>query len=181
MDDLGEIWSAHAAEALRVCRAHLGRDGADDALGRVSLAAQRSFVRGRQRLDNPRAWLLAIARNVCLDVYRERGRAAVECVADDALDRAAGRVAMLLDHGNPERLYLARERVQCIEHALEALPPELRESLRAIAAGESGYDAVAQSLGITPAALRKRIQRVRSILRERLIERERACPNTHSL
>ena len=179
MDDLGEIWSAHAAEALRVCRAYLGRDGADDALGRVSLAAQRSFVRGAQRLENPRAWLLAIARNVCLDVYRERGRAAVQCLPDDALHRVAGRVAMNLDHGNPERLYLLRERMRCMESALGTLAPELRDSLRAIAEGESGYDALAQSLGITQAALRKRMQRARSILRQRLLERESSCPNIH--
>jgi RNA polymerase sigma-70 factor, ECF subfamily len=179
VDDLGEIWRAHAAEAFRVCRAYLGRDCADDALGRVSLAAQRSFAQGRQPVENPRAWLLAIARNVCLDVYRERGRAAVHCLPDDALDRVAGRVAMGLDHGNPERQFLLRERMRCMESALRSLEPELRESLRALAEGEADYAALAQSIGITPAALRKRMQRARSILRERLNEKERVWPKRH--
>lgn len=176
MDDVGEIWREHAAEALRVCRAYLGRDCADDALGRVSLAAQRSFTRNCQPVENPRAWLLAIARNVCFDVYRERGRAPVECLPDDTLDRLAGRVAVFLDHGNPERQYLLRERMRCTESALRSLAPELRESLRAIAEGESDYAGLAQSIGITPAALRKRMQRARAVLRERLNEKERACP-----
>jgi RNA polymerase sigma factor (sigma-70 family) len=175
VDDLGEIWREHAAAVLRVCRAYLGHDRADDALGRVSLAAQRSFGRSRAPVENPRAWLLAIARNVCFDVHRERGRAVVHGLPDDALDRLAAEVAVCLDHGNPERQYLLRERMRCLENALRSLAPELRESLRAIAEGESDYAVLAQSIGITPAALRKRIQRARSILRERLNERERAC------
>jgi DNA-directed RNA polymerase specialized sigma24 family protein len=70
MHDLGEIWTLYAAEALRVCRGYVGRDQADDALGRVSVAAQSSFVRGAIDIGHPRAWLLTIARNVCYDIYR---------------------------------------------------------------------------------------------------------------
>jgi RNA polymerase sigma factor (sigma-70 family) len=173
MNDLGEIWTLHAAEALRVCRAYVGRDHADDALGRVAVAAQCSFTRGAIDVDHPRAWLLTITRHVCFDIYRERGRAAVECVSDVALERVAARSALRLDYGNPERQYLARERIRCMKSALDALAPELRESLRSIVEGESGYDALAQALGISPAALRKRMQRARALLRRQLKEGER--------
>jgi len=172
MNDLEEIWRLHAGEALRVCRAYVGRDQADDALGRVSVAAQTRFVHGAIDVDHPRAWLLTIARHVCFDMYRERGRAAVECVSDETLERVAAHSALRLDHGNPERQYLARERMRRMRSALDALEPELRDSLRSIVEGESGYDALARALGITPAALRKRMQRARALLRRQLDEGE---------
>lgn len=175
MNDLGEIWTEHAAEALRVCRTYVGRDAADDALGRVSLAAQCSFTRCGTEVENPRAWLLTIARNVCFDIYRERGRAAVQCVDDDALELLACRQAMRLDYGNPERRYLVREEMGRMRYALQSLAPELRDSLRCIVEGESDYEALAGRIGITPEALRKRMQRARWLLRKRLIEEERSC------
>lgn len=172
MHDLGEIWTLHAAEALRVCRGYVGPDQADDALGRVSVAAQSSFVRGAIDVDHPRAWLLTIARNVCFDMYRERSRAAVECVSDETLERVAARSAVRLDYGNPERQYLASEQMRRMKQAIDALAPELRDSLRCIVEGKSGYDTLARALGISPAALRKRMQRARALLRRRLKEGE---------
>jgi RNA polymerase sigma-70 factor, ECF subfamily len=179
MNDLGAIWTEHAAEALRVCRTYVGRDAADDALGRVSLAAHCSFSRSGTDVGNPRAWLLTIARNVCFDIYRERGRAPVQCVGDDALELLACRRAMRLDYGNPERQYLVREEMGRMRYALRFLTPELRDALRSIVEGESDYEALAGSIGITPAALRKRMQRARSLLRKRLIEEERSCSSRH--
>ena len=165
MNDLGTIWMDHAAAALRVCCAHVGRDAADDALGRVSLAAQSSIARAPRDIDNPRAWLLSITRNVCCDIHRERLRGNVDTVDGDALERAAGRRAFALDHGNPERQYLARERMLRMRSALDALPCELREPLCLIADGEADYGGLAAALGIKPAALRKRMQRARALLR----------------
>jgi RNA polymerase sigma-70 factor (ECF subfamily) len=175
MNDLGIIWTEHAAAALRVCRAHVGPDAADDALGRVSLAAQSSIVRSPRDIDNPRAWLLSITRNVCCDIHRERLRGNVDTVDGDALERAAGRRAFALDHGNPERQYLARERMRRMKSALDTLPHELREPLCLIAEGEADYAALADALGVTPAALRKRMQRARALLRHILRTEEKSC------
>ena len=165
MNDLGTIWTDHSGAALRVCRAHVGRDAADDALGRVSLAAQSSIARTPRDIDNPRAWLLSITRNVCCDIHRERLRGSVDTVDDNALERAAARRAFALDYGNPERQYLAREQMGRMKSALDALPFELREPLCLIADGEADYGALAAVLGIKPAALRKRMQRARALLR----------------
>lgn len=176
MNDLGIIWMDHAAAALRVCRAHVGPDAADDALGRVSLAAQSSIARTSRHIDNPRAWLLTIARHVCCDIHRERLRGNVDSVGDDALERVAGRRALALDYGNPERQYLAREQMRRMRSALGALPDELRKPLCLIANGEADYGALAGALGVTPAALRKRMQRARALLRRILRKEERPCP-----
>lgn len=174
MNDLGTIWTDHAAAALRVCRAHVGPDAADDALGRVSLAAQSSIARAPRDIDNPRAWLLTITRNVCCDIHRERSRGSVDAVDDDALERAAGKCALALDYGNPERQYLAREQMRRMRSALDALPHELREPLCLIADGEADYGALAGALGVTPATLRKRMQRARALLRRILRKEERS-------
>jgi len=166
MHDLEEIWMEHARDAFRVCRAFVGRDLADDALGRVSLAAQSSVSRGNaETIENPRAWLLTIARHVCIDIHRERRRCTEECLPEETLERVAAHRALSSDYGNPERQFLAREQMRRAESALQLLPPELSESLRALADGTSDYAALARTLGITAAALRKRIQRARSRLR----------------
>ena len=175
MNDLGTIWNDHAAAALRVCRAYVGPDAADDALGRVSLAAQSSIARTPRDIDNPRAWLLTITRNVCCDIHRERSRRSVDAVDDDALERAAGKCALALDYGNPERQYLVREQMRRMRSALDALPRELREPLCLIADGQADYGALAGALGVTPAALRKRMQRARALLRRILRTEERPC------
>jgi RNA polymerase sigma-70 factor, ECF subfamily len=175
MADLGEIWSEHARDARRLCVALVGREQADDALGRVSLAAQSSLARGGE-VVSPRSWLLAIARNVCADIHRERMRAAVECLPDDALELAASRAAVSLDYGNPERRYLARERMRRARSLFDSLPHELRESFLALTEGRSSCETLARAAGVTPAAFRKRIERARTLLRRRLTEEERACP-----
>lgn len=62
----------HYADVLRYCRRHAPAGLAED-------AAQEAFLRfvragaARGRLGSPRAYLIAIARNVCIDMSRLRG------------------------------------------------------------------------------------------------------------
>lgn len=62
----------HAASVLRFLRGMVGADGAEDALQETLIAALRAY----RRFDgeNPRAWLLTIARRKAIDQRRSAAR-----------------------------------------------------------------------------------------------------------
>jgi RNA polymerase sigma factor (sigma-70 family) len=66
----------HGATVLRVCRAVLGPDDADDAWSETFLAALGAYP-GLPATANTEAWLVTIARRKAIDALRARGRRAV--------------------------------------------------------------------------------------------------------
>src|SRR5699024_376761 len=68
-----EVVTDHSAAVLRICRALVGPDRAEDAWQETFLAALRAYP----QLDpqaNVRAWLLTIARNKAVDEIRRNTR-----------------------------------------------------------------------------------------------------------
>ncbi len=63
----------HGATVLRVCRALLGVDGADDAWSETFLAAMRAYP-DLPESANVEAWLVTIARRKAIDVHRAAKR-----------------------------------------------------------------------------------------------------------
>src|SRR5207237_9291904 len=70
------VVAEHARVVLRVCRALLPPDDAQDAAAETFLAALRAYPRLRPDSD-VRAWLVTIAHRKAVDVHRARARAAV--------------------------------------------------------------------------------------------------------
>lgn len=68
------VVAEHGAVVLRVCRAVLGPDEAEDAWSETFLAALRAYPRLRPDSD-VRAWLVTIAHRKAIDGYRARRRA----------------------------------------------------------------------------------------------------------
>lgn len=68
------VVAEHGAVVLRVCRAVLGPDEAEDAWSETFLAGLRAYPRLRPGSD-VRAWLVTIAHRKALDGYRARRRA----------------------------------------------------------------------------------------------------------
>jgi RNA polymerase sigma factor (sigma-70 family) len=66
----------HAAVVLRVCRALLTSQDAEDAAAETFLSALRAYPRLRPDSD-VRAWLVTIAHRKAIDVHRSRARSAV--------------------------------------------------------------------------------------------------------
>lgn len=111
--DLGELYDQHAGALYRLLLAILGSpDDAQDALGEVFLRAARHNL---GRIRNPRAYLLAAARNQAISMLRRRRREVPTDMSDSHFFDAAK-----LD---PEQAASARR----IEAALRELPPEQRE------------------------------------------------------
>ncbi|ACZ20914.1 RNA polymerase sigma factor, sigma-70 family [Sanguibacter keddieii DSM 10542] len=133
------VVSQHGPAVLRVCRALVGPDDADDAWADSFLSAMRAYP-DLPDDANVEAWLVTIARRRCVDHLRARARRAlpVEALPERPATQAVG-VAERLD------LY----------SALAALPTKQRESVALHHLGGLPYAEVAALLGGTEAAARR--------------------------
>ncbi|MCC6488008.1 MAG: sigma-70 family RNA polymerase sigma factor [Candidatus Hydrogenedentes bacterium] len=124
--------------------------------------AQESFVLAFQRLDQLRerkkfgAWLGTIARNVAHGVQRRRQQ-------DAAL------AASLPDEESIEPDLIAREARRAVREQIDALTPEDREVLLLRYYADKSSREIAAILGVSDAAVRKRLQRAREALGERVV------------
>lgn len=70
------VVSDHGAAVLRVCRAVVGRDDADDAWSETFLSAMKAYP-SLPADANVEAWLVTIAHRKAIDVTRARARRAI--------------------------------------------------------------------------------------------------------
>ncbi|MCC6694289.1 MAG: sigma-70 family RNA polymerase sigma factor [Candidatus Hydrogenedentes bacterium] len=129
----------------------------------VDDVAQETFLRAYQNLNQLRerrkfaAWLVSIARNMSSAFLRQRGR--------DALVKTAAEPAAHSVEPDFARMELSR----AIREEVEKLDPEAREIvLLKYFAGKTSSE-IASILEISDAAARKRLQRAREKLGERLL------------
>jgi RNA polymerase sigma-70 factor (ECF subfamily) len=153
---------AHYFTILRLCMRQLGdRSDAED-------AAQETFRRALQQregmIGDPLPWLIAVARNVCIDELRRRrtGR--------NALERSAAEGSGVHGEGdgsnaNPERVVVGR---MFVRELLDRLTPaERRVVAGSLIEGRSGGE-LAASLGVTASTARVLLARARGKLRRYL-------------
>ena len=126
---------AHGPTVLRVCRAVLGADEAEDAWSETFLAALRAWPDLPEHTD-VRAWLVTVAHRKAVDVVRRNARATP---VPELPDRAVH------DEGRDLDLW----------HAVAALPHKQRHAVALHHLGGLPYDEVAALLGGTTAAARR--------------------------
>ena len=131
-----QVVSAHGASVLRVCRAVVGPDAADDAWSETFLAALRAYPELPPG-SNVEAWLVTIAHRKAIDQVRAAAR---RPTPSEALpERPAAEVA---DHDDLWR-------------AVRALPPRQRQALAYHHLAGLPYAEVAALIGGTAAAARR--------------------------
>jgi RNA polymerase sigma-70 factor (ECF subfamily) len=151
---------------LRYCLRYLRRPAdAEDALQQTFLQAHRALDRGVEPAAEA-AWLLAIARNVCLtrsDALRRRATSEVSTEADAVVDGTA----LLLPDDD-----LAED----VRAALAGLPDRQRNALFLREWHELSYAEIARALGTTEAAVETLVFRARRTLARELepLRRRRA-------
>lgn len=111
---------------------------AEDVLHEAFLAVLKEGKGGRPKVSF-RAWLFQVARNVCLNRARTRGR------SERALDHVA-QLSPTTDAG-PEPVLEAKQSAAVLRRALERLPSALSE-LYELRAGGLSYDEVAHVLAV---------------------------------
>lgn len=116
------------------------------------------------KVENVRAFLYRIARNLVIDRSRDRGKWSPWLVDEDLGELIAD------DAPSAERTVLARDRLGHLLHLVESLPPRCREvfALRKI---EGMHQAdIAEKLGITRGAVEKHLRHALLVLATRLGE-----------
>jgi RNA polymerase sigma-70 factor (ECF subfamily) len=146
-----ELVKVHAGRIFAICFGMLGnRHDAED-------MAQQTLVKGFMQIQGIRdsghfgPWLARIARNLCIDVIRQRKRPAA---------RAA-------DLANPEAQTEAWEYGQ-LEGALAQLSSDYRVPLLLFYFDGHSTKSIAETLGTTQAAIQARLSRGRKQLRKLL-------------
>jgi RNA polymerase sigma-70 factor (ECF subfamily) len=144
----------HASAVLGLCIAHVKNlhDGED--------IMQDVFLKAFTRIDTlrdhtrTRQWLLKITRRMCIDHFRKRRTR--RPIAD------AEAVAARADYRN--------EHIARVHAALSKLPDGYRDTISLYYLDGHDCAGVARSLGISNAAVRRRLTRARLMLHELLVE-----------
>lgn len=134
--------------------------------------AQEAFVKGWQQLHQLRSatsflpWLRQITRNLARDWLRaQRGRPLTGEAAEVAMGMAADP-----SPGAADRLQRVEEEIAA-EDIISALPADSREVLLLYYREGQRSQQVADLLGLSDAAVRKRLSRARALVREGLLQR----------
>ena len=174
-DAFSSMWKREVATIHRYCLKLLGNAAdADDAVSRVAIRALRHF--DPQLIADQGAWLRRVARNVCVDIQRERLRNRMYPL--DTLETAADADRQLIVHvPTPESLYLERERWHSLQQAVDALPPSLSRLIELHVTQELRFTEIAKHTGMSESNVRRRIgeayDRMRSMLHHPLPEKPR--------
>jgi len=132
--------------------------------------AQETYLKAWHTLDaihNPDSflpWLRQVTRNRAIDQLRQRQRQGV--VAGDSDTHLANTP----DRGpGPEAALIGSEEVRLLESALDAIPDESRDVLLLFHREGQSSQQVAQLLGLSDAAVRKRLQRAREAVQAHVL------------
>jgi RNA polymerase sigma factor (sigma-70 family) len=128
---------------------------------------QDAYVRALRHIAgfnglNERAWLLAIVRNCCYDLFKRNGTR----YHDDAFDErahTAGTTAY-----DPESALLKEERAELLRNALSELPPSYREVLVLREFEELSYKEISGIVGVPMGTVMSRLSRARNQLQQNL-------------
>jgi RNA polymerase sigma-70 factor (ECF subfamily) len=162
-----ELYERHYRQVFGLCRRLLGSaDRAEDATQEVFMRAHRAFAR-YDAAQPFAAWVSAIASNYCVDLARRRAREkrlfgseSAEWAAEQASPESAPRTVLAE--------LVAAERADEVKAAVDALPEKYRMPLVLAYYGESSYDDIAVTLGITRTHVGTLIFRARQVLRRTL-------------
>ena len=152
---------AHLDAAYNLAR-WLTRDAAaaDDAVQEACLRAFRFF--DRQNGPSAKAWFIAIVRNTCLDLMKDRNRYAQHDSYDDEIhglaterdapDAAAGRSADAIH----------------VRACIAALPPEYREVIVLRELEEMSYKEISAIVDVPIGTVMSRLSRGRDLLQQKM-------------
>lgn len=133
--------------------------------------AQETFLRAWHHLDryDPRRpfelWVMAIARNLCLDILRRRGRVRVE-------DVEPMREVLASSAPDQEAVSIARQERQSLEEAMATLSVQDREVLALYYVQRRTTREIAEVMGVAPGTIMARLFRAREKLRRQMQEHE---------
>jgi RNA polymerase sigma-70 factor (ECF subfamily) len=137
----------------------LGADADGEDVSQIVFIQAFEAIRRKSRIENPRAWLLGIARHRCLDRLKRRRRAPVLADADElecAIDRDAPGEDMVTGDAGASR---------SLDDCLDKLDARSRMVVLLRFRDQLSYEAISKLTGDRPGALRVRVTRALRSLR----------------
>lgn len=113
-------------------------------------------------------WLFTIARRLCLNELRRRGRHPAESLDASQDDEQAPRQFEDAKTFSPPDQFLHRELEQKIQQALNELPEKQRIAILMCRTDEHSYEEIAKALDCSVSATKSLIHRGRETLKDRL-------------
>lgn len=172
LDHQGDAWEElvrrHRRRIFNIAYQFVGRfDVAEDLSQELFLKIHGSLDR-YDRSRNFIFWLSKIAKNLCIDRFRQRRR-------EQALVTDGDEVLDVLASNAPDPYATARrgEKVEFLRRGLAELTPDLREAVVLRDLQELTYEEIAVQLGIPEGTVKSRINRGRTELTRILTTRER--------
>lgn len=162
-DAFGLLVLRHARMVRAICMARIGSRDVEDAVQEVLLRAFRGLPR-LQATGSFVAYLGQIARNHCIDRLRTTPKQKPVSLDEVELDPPDPRQPDAADELRAERLDRLRKEIG-------RLPESQRECLLLFYFEEMSYAQMAESLGLTEAAVNQRLSRARQHLRSVLTTR----------
>ncbi len=147
------------------------RDDAEDLTVETFVNAYRHWdrFRGEARVST---WLHQIAVNNCKNRFkqRDRRREREPVSLDDNIETDSGELTReVADWRNaPERVLLDAEMTERVQRAVDALPPEYRTVLLLAQNDDLSYEEIARITELSVPAVKTRLHRARSKVRQRL-------------
>ena len=151
-----------------ICRFLNDYDQACDILQQVFLQLYISLPNLRTS-DPLKAWLFQVARNRCLDELRRKHVihfSELEPVNDD--DELSPLATMPDTDPLPEELAERRDLQQCLQKAIQTLPPKFRSVVLLRYAGQLSFSEIGQALAMPEATAKTYFQRAKPLLRAAL-------------
>jgi RNA polymerase sigma factor (sigma-70 family) len=131
-------------------------DDAEDVTQEVFVKAYKN-LRSLRRYDSFAIWLHSMTNNLCIDWLRSRHH------ERKLIEKATSTEDSLTDSENDD------PRIELINKALDILPEIYRQVLTLYYLGEMNCEEIAKTLGISPPAIRQRLSRARSELKEEVL------------
>lgn len=164
------VWQCHSEYLYRqsLCMMNGNRTEAEEAYSAAMLRACEAVHLKELHVNNEKAWLGAVLRNVCVDAHRRRQRFHDDSGDDEEpVDRLSNLESAT---PSPETLVLRDEVEGHVWERVLALPPTLREPFVMRFLHDMAYGDIAEQLGLTNCNVRKRVQLAYRALREVLAD-----------
>lgn len=155
------LWQRHQHYLKNRCLMWMNRNpiDADEALSLAMVKAWEKMPKYAEKITNSKAWLTRLTHNLCVDIHRQRQKE--EMLGDDE-----GQIPISKDF--PELSVMGSELERYIRHAIDSLPPKLRDVFILYSYREMSYADIAQHQAISNPNVRKRMQKAREILQKQV-------------
>jgi RNA polymerase sigma factor (sigma-70 family) len=138
--DLARLFASEAPRLLRRLRRYRGRVAAEDV---VQTAFAKMLEVNVSQVEDPRAYLARLTRNLAVDELRRQSRASIASVSDERLERIGAETTL-----TPEEMLIEGERFAHMTGAFLALPKKERLAVVMFKLKGLSHEEIGRRLGI---------------------------------